>query len=361
MLNTYHPQTVTHPKEILKEALEEKGIGAKEFAVRTGKPEKTISALLNGGSAITPEMAVLFEHVLQIPAHFWIKAQGLYDEYIAKVNYEKTIEDSISWAKEFDYAKMAKLGWVKPTRNINEKTKELLNFFGLADASAWEKYYINTELKLSFRASLKNTKEAHGLTAWLRHGQIQAQKITPPKYSKSLFKKKLLDVQKIMLEQPTDFFNKLQTLCLEAGVIVVYSPCLPGIAIHGATRWHGDVPVIQMSGRHKQNAIFWFTFFHEAGHILLHGKKYISLENIEYDGEDKTLEKEADNFAIKYTFSKELEAKFLKLDTLDDEVIKNFAQKHNLHPAMIVGRLQHKGIIGYSEKHHFFVPINLEP
>ena len=56
----------------------------KEFAIRTGKPEKIITAILNGESTITPDIAVLFESVLKIPALFWLNSQQKYDEYIAR-------------------------------------------------------------------------------------------------------------------------------------------------------------------------------------------------------------------------------------------------------------------------------------
>ena len=78
--NQYFPQSVPHPGETLVEKLEEMGMGPKEFALRTGKPEKTITAILNGGSSITPDMAVQFENVTKIPAHFWMNHQRGYDE-----------------------------------------------------------------------------------------------------------------------------------------------------------------------------------------------------------------------------------------------------------------------------------------
>lgn len=64
----------------------------KEFALRTGKPEKTIIAVLKEESSITPEMAILFENVTKIPAGFWIRKQARYSEYIArkKQNHNRT-------------------------------------------------------------------------------------------------------------------------------------------------------------------------------------------------------------------------------------------------------------------------------
>lgn len=359
MKNTYNPQTVTHPKEILIEALEERDMGSKEFAIRTGKPEKTISAILHGKSSITPEMAIQFEQVLRIPADFWLEAQRLYDECEARNAYQRIIEGSIEWAKEFPYSSMAKLGWVKTTRKPFEKAAELLTYFGVASSKAWNDCYFDNKIKVSLRASLEDVKHAHPLTAWLRHGQLQAQKIDAPTYSKSMFKKQLKAIQELMYLQPIDFFEQVQKHCLKAGVIVVYTPFLPAVPIHGATRWNNDAPIIQLTGRYKQNDIFWFTFFHEAGHILEHGKKYISLENISYKGADQKLEEEANEIAISYTFSHQKEKEFLALNSLDDGVIETFAKEHRIHPAIIVGRLQHKKIISFKEKRHFLVAIDL--
>ncbi len=359
MSNTYHPQTVTPPKDILSELLEERQMGPKEFAIRTGKPEKTISALLNGSSKITPEMAVLFERVLQVPAHFWLKAQRLYDECEARNAYQQVIANSIDWARKFPYAAMAKNGWVKPTRKAEEKAAELLTFFAVASPQAWEDCYFGSTLKVSLRASLQEVKHAHGLAAWLRHGLLKAQQVEAPVYSKPTFKKQLIKIKALALEQPDNFFQQLQQLCLQAGVIVVYSPSIQGVPIHGATRWNNKVPMIQLTGYYKRNDVFWFTFFHEAGHILEHGTKYLSLENISYKGEDKEKEREADEIAISYTFSQAQEEQFMAIGDLEEDTIAAFAEAHQIHPAFILGRLQRKGRVAKYYSKRFYSRIDL--
>jgi len=79
--NEYNPQSVTPPYKTLVEKLNELGMDNKEFAIRVGKPEKTITAVTNGSSSITAEMAVKFQDVLKIPASFWLRKQRRYDEY----------------------------------------------------------------------------------------------------------------------------------------------------------------------------------------------------------------------------------------------------------------------------------------
>jgi HTH-type transcriptional regulator/antitoxin HigA len=164
-----------------------------------------------------------------------------------------------------------------------------------------------------------------------------------------------------MAEHPDNFFEALQTICLTAGVKVVYTPCLPKAPVNGSTRWlSSGNPIIQLSDRWKRNDVFWFSFFHEVGHILLHGKKAIFLESIEYADKDEEKEKEADDFAVKWTFSLEEEEELLQRFEITEDDIIEFAEKFNTHAAMIIGRLQKKKLIHYSVGRQFIIPIEIK-
>jgi addiction module HigA family antidote len=358
--NQYQPQIVFHPGETLAEKLEELGMGPKEFAIRTGKPEKTIIAILKGKSSITPEMAVQFEHVLKIPAHFWLNMQRNYDEFVAREERQELLAESTAWAKLFPIADMVKKGWLPAKTTIEEKTSELLAFFSISNHTAWEDYYFNQQLKVAFRISLAHTKEPYAISAWLRKGELQAAELPSQPYNEKKFKEALPEIKRIMAKHPDNFFKQLQALCLEAGVKVVHTPCINKAPINGCTRWLKDVPLIQLSGRYKRNDIFWFTFFHEAGHILLHGKKDIFLEEIEYSEKDNIKEKEADEFAIKWTLSKEEEEEILQRYCITVKDVLDFAEEFNTHPAIIIGRLQRKGLIPHSLGRQFFEPVELD-
>jgi addiction module HigA family antidote len=363
--NQYQPQIVFHPGKTLAEKLDELGMGPKEFAIRTVKPEKTIIAILKGESSITPEMAVQFENVLKIPAHFWLNMQRNYDEFIAREKQKNFLKESFAWAKKFPFADMVKKGWVSKKNSNEEKTAELLSFFGISSYTAWENYYLNQQLKVAFRISLAHTKEPYAISAWLRKGELQARELPSKNYDEKKFKDALPEIKSLMAKHPDNFFKKLQEICIEAGVKVVHTPCIKNAPINGCTRWLNDSPLIQLSGRYKRNDGFWFTFFHETGHILLHGKKDIFLENIEYSEKDKIKEKQADEFAIKWTLSKEEEEEILEyiknnnFIVTEKDIIK-FAHKFNTHPAIIIGRLQHKKLLPYSIGRKFFKPIELE-
>lgn len=358
-LNEYYPQEVLHPCETLNEKLEEMGMSRKEFAVRTGKPEKTIIAVLKGESSITSEMAIMFENITKIPAHFWLNKQARYNEYKSRLKRKNDIDKAKEWARYFPYSEMAENNWVPPTRKIEEKTINLFEYFAISTSEAWYKLYMDSKLKVAAYASLKHTHEPHAISAWLRQGEIQAEQIEAPFFDKKEFNNVLYKIKDIMAKHPDDFFRKLQKLCLQAGVKVFYTPKLPKVLVSGSTRWIKDTPVIQLTDRYKQNDRFWFTFFHEAGHILLHGKKYISIEGINFSEADPQKEQHAHSFAEKWTFSKKQEEEVIASTPLDRSDIIAFAKKFNTHPAMIIGRLQHKNVIPYNVGREFIEPIDL--
>lgn len=356
-INQYIPQIAFHPGENLSEKLDELGMGPKEFSVRTGKPEKTIIAILKGKSSITAEMAVQFENVLRIPAHFWLNIQRNYDEFVAREERKSLLKASIEWAKQFPLTEMIKKGWLPRNKPIETRTADLLAFFSISNHGAWEDYYLNQHLKVAFRISLAHTKEPYAVSAWLRKGDLQASELFTGDYNEKKFKETLPEIKSVMAKHPIDFAKKLQSICLSSGVKVVYTPCLPKAPIAGSTRWLNDTPLIQLSGRYKRNDSFWFTFFHEAGHIILHGKKDIFLEKIDYSDYDKNKEEEADNFAIRWTLTKEEEQEIIDAAPLTEFDIKMFAKKFNTHPAIIIGRLQHDELIPYGLGRQFFKPV----
>ncbi len=359
--NQYFPQTVTHPGSTLEEKLLEMCMSIKEFALRSDKPEKTIIAVIKGTSAITPEMAIKFENVTQIPASFWTRHQQRYDEFKTREKLKSVVDEAADWTKKFPYAEMAKNNWVPPTRVLEEKTINLLNYFGVATHNGWKNLYMESELKVAAYTSLKHTHEPHAISAWLRQGELQAKTNEVPVFDIKKLKSNIPAMRKLMVEQPVNFFKQLQQLCSEAGVILLFTRKLPKVPLSGSTRWINENPLIQLTARYGQNDRFWFTFFHELGHIILHGKKYISLENVDFAAADPEKENEAHDFAVKHTFSKEQEEKLLREHptsiTADD--IVSYAREFNTHPAMIIGRLQHLGLIHYSVGREFIQPVQL--
>ena len=97
-----------------------------------------------------------------------------------------------------------------------------------------------------------------------------------------LFRQALDDIRALTAKTDSRAFRTrlAAALCPSRRRGGVYS-CLPKTCVSGATRWVGsDKAIIQLSLRYKTNDHLWFTFFHEAGHILLHGKKELFIEGV---------------------------------------------------------------------------------
>lgn len=348
-----------HPGVTLSEKLKELGMSVKEFAVRTSKPDKTIFAIINGKSSVTSDMAVAFESVTKIPAHFWLNMQRGYDEYVARQRREKQLASAYEWANSFPLSQMVKHGWLPNVKTAEEKVKALLSFFQFSTEKAWEDYYLNQQLKVAFRISLNSTKEPHSVSAWLREGEIEAAGMDVVAFSEKDLRDAIPVMKKLCARQPANFATELQNICAKVGVKLIYVPSLPNAPINGSTRWMNDVPYIQMTDRHKRNDIFWFTFFHELGHILLHGKKDIFLEDIEYADKQKDKEDEANAFASRVLLSQAEESEIIKEGDYSADSIRRFAEKFDVHPGIIVGRLQHKRVIPFTSHSNLFVKVEL--
>lgn len=350
--NQYNPDKVFHPGETLADALDERGMSNKEFAVRAHKPEKTISNVLNGKSGITAEMALQFESVLDIPAHFWLNKQASYDEFIARRKQQKSIDAANDWARKFPYSAMAKLGWVPKTRKIEEKVIGLFDFFNIASKEAWESYFIDQKLKASFRISIKSAKCPYALSAWIAQGEREAARILVPPFNEKGLKKVLPELRAIMASEKDNFQYKMKEYLNDVGVKVTFVPQLPKAPVNGLSRWIGNHPVIQLTDRWKRYDIFWFSLFHEIGHVLLHKKKFISLEEVDYKGKDEKKEKEADEFAVRWTFSKKEEEEFWDRYPDPTEInVRKYAEEIDTHYSMIFGRFAKQKIISYYRVH----------
>ncbi len=218
--------------------------------------------------------------------------------------------------------------------------ESVLRFFGVASPELWETVW--QEYQVAYRQTQRFETRAESVSAWLRQGEILARRTACASFDKKRFQDVLEKIRALTRETPEDFVRKLVELCASTGVAVVFVPELPKTGVYGATRWLGDKAVIQLSLRYKSNDHLWFTFFHEAGHILKHGRKEIFIEG---DGLDGTKEREADAFArdklIPPTALRRLLAKGQPTLT----TIERFADQIGVAPGIVVGRLQHDEIL----------------
>jgi HTH-type transcriptional regulator/antitoxin HigA len=353
---------ISPPGDTLRETIEHYGMSQTELAIRMARPEPAISEMMTGKKAITADTALQLEMVLGIPAGFWLEHERHYRLELAAIEQGEALLKQKDWVKQFPLTDMTKYGWIQSsTKDVFAQTQQVLSYFGVASIAAYNNIYLSNKPSVAFRISLKKAPNHYALSAWLRRGQLDAQQLSLKPYDKKKFTEALEDIKKLVEKHPHDFKDQLQQRCAECGVALVYTPNIKGVSISGAARWinDGQHPLIQLTGRYKTNDIFWFTFYHEAGHIIEHGKKEVFLENVEGVPYDAAKEAEADAFAEKWLLTPKAFEAFRTEGNITEKSIKQFAKQQQTHPALVLGRLQKFGLLPWSHFPNMKVAIEL--
>jgi addiction module HigA family antidote len=330
------------PGDTIQEHIDFMGMSQAELAERMGRPKEKINDIIKGREPISTATAFQLEKVLGIPAGFWLNREKTYRTELYELQHQEELAKEKDWLAAFPVNEMRKLGWLPDTKEKHSLVDSLLKFFSVASAEEWQRIYVDEEVSVAFRVSLAHTQSPHSISAWLRKGELQAKEIELAEFDKRKFKDALGKIKELAFQMPKDFSKQLQIICANCGVAVVFTKNLPKAPISGATRWFHNRPIIQLSGRFKTNDHFWFTFFHEAAHIILHGKKDIFLENVEGTEMDKEKEEEADFFASR-TLIDDKDWREISQDLpLTLVQIQSIAKVLRIHPGIIVGRLQHE-------------------
>jgi len=338
--NQYIPDSVSPPGETLEEVLEARGMSQAELAERAGRPKKTINEIIKGKAAITAETALQFERVLGIPAAFWIAREQHYREAMARAREDSDLLEQADWLDQIPYKAMEKLGWVGEHRQKTRQLDEVLRFFGVASPASWQGMWKSAAP--AFRQSPSFQSEPGAVAAWLRKGELEAASQEAADFDTDAFKAVLGRIRTLTRDLPKDFTSVVRRECNSAGVCVVFVPELPSTRVWGATRWLSPArALIQLSLRYKTDDHLWFTFFHEAGHILLHGRRDVFLEDDQESRSDK--EAEADAFARDWLIPAVRYRMFCRLGAYTCAAASRFALELGIAPGIVIGRLQHDG------------------
>jgi len=341
----YQPDYAVHPGEILEETLEGRNMKKRDLAERCGLSVKTVSQIMSGKASITPETALQLEKVLGVSANIWSNLDTNYHLFKAKLAARKEFSKHEQWVKQLPIAQLTKRGIIQHKKDPVEMIEQLLDFFGVGSIAAWQQRI--EHLQVAFRRSPSFQSSPGSVAAWLRIGELRAQDVDCSPYNKFKFLKALREIRGLTCEDPEVFEPRMKQLCAEAGVALVFVSELPKTHLSGATRWiDKDKALIMLSLRYRSDDHFWFSFFHEASHILGHSKKsiFIDEQNMGLNEEEEW----ANQFASDMLIPKKMYYGFVtdrKYDTAAG--IRNFAQQLGIAPGIVVGRLQHDSIIPF--------------
>jgi addiction module HigA family antidote len=346
----YLPDYAVPPGETLVEILDSLDMTQVELAKRSGRPVKTINEIIKNKATITPGTALQFERILDMPASFWNNLEKNYQDACARIDESKYLLNHTNWLHEFPITDMAKLGWITFYQDTVEQFRELLNFFGVASPVQWQPVFATEQV--AYRKSNVYRSSPHVVAAWLRKGDIEARQIKCKPFDRSGFREALQNIRHLTVEEEPDaFLPEMKHLTANAGVAVTFVRELPGMSVSGAARWlSSSKALIQLTLRHKSNDHLWFSFFHEAGHILYDGKREVFLDGDVTDRKTRSSkETRADRFATNFLIPPTVYNAFVQTQNFTPATVTDFARQHGIAPGIVVGRLQHDKVIPFNK------------
>jgi len=340
---------VSPPGDTILDLLEERGWTQQQLADRLGYSLKHVNQLIKAKVPLTEDAAIRLQNVLGAPVGFWLTREAQYRERVAMQDAAERQTAMVPWLERFPIKEMMDVG-VLPKRRVDAKSKpglvgELLSFFGVASPDQWDSQYGCMEL--AFRRSREDQADVAAISAWLRMGERIAEKLDGPAYDEARLKAALLEIRGLTCQTPQEFQPRMQRLLHEAGVAFVLVPALPRTHVSGVARWlHARRPLIQLSLYGKLNDRFWFSFFHEAAHILLHSqqKKSVFLDDPSKAESSSTEEREANAWARDFLIEPSSAAALTDIPHTKPSIIR-FARSIGVHPGIVVGRMQHDGLL----------------
>jgi HTH-type transcriptional regulator/antitoxin HigA len=220
-----------------------------------------------------------------------------------------------------------------------ETLANLLSYLGVSSPAAFDRL----DAAAAYRASPAFAESPKAVTTWLRWGEIEATKVDVPPFDARRFRQVLDEIRPQTRREPFEqVFKRVKAMCAEAGVVVLVIPELTGTHLSGASRWVGSKAVIQLSRRHKSDDQFWFTFFHEAGHLLSSPRRRDFIDGAEPPppGDLAADEDAANQFAGDVLLPPDDYKAFVNAADFSRAAIRSFAQRQRIAPGIVVGRLQ---------------------
>jgi HTH-type transcriptional regulator/antitoxin HigA len=342
------PDVAIPPGETLAETLAARGMTQADLARRMGRPVQTVNEIVKGTKEITPETALQFERVLGTPAHVWVRLEADYRFNKARIADQQRLKDEVAAMRAFPYLEMAKHGWVPMVSAQTERARCLLEFFGVGSLATIP----DTAAGAAWRRSAKVKYKREALAAWLRRGERLGARVKTAPFDEQLLRQFLRQCRSMSRVDPSEWEPLLKRQLASCGVAVVFLHHLAGTGAHGATRWmSSDRVLVQVSPRNKWADSFWFTLFHELGHVLLHHPRREVFINFDVDGD--ACESAANDFAGDALIDPAHYAEFVATRRVgfSESAVRQFALLEGVHPGIVVGRLHHDGLLPKTHMH----------
>lgn len=326
--------------EMLLDSLEDFAMSPSVLAEKAGVSQALVDDVIEGRAEVTPSLSASFSRAFGIDdLNYWTNLQDRYYAKMAELDENKARLREILDTDPI--RTLVDRGYIQRTNDPDIDASHLLEFFDVGGISSVYKLY--SRITTSLRQSEKVVCDPLALACWLRCCEIASEQIDCEKYDREKFVQALSVIRSWTADTSDGFFQRVKELCASCGVAVVAVPEFKRGATNGAVKWDGpDRAVLMINLKGKYSDIFWFSFFHEAAHIL-YGDKQGAVDGWQQEDDDD--EQRANQFARNFLIPEQYQTELYQLRSRND--ILAFAKKIGIHPGIVVGRLHKDGPIGH--------------
>jgi len=330
----FEPDYAISPGETLKEVMESLNMSQKELAVRTGLTVQSLNRIFKGDQPISYETANKLELATGVSARMWNNLEAQYREQLAKSKERKQLETDLDWLKTIPTQELIQRNAIEPQKDKVLLLRETLKFYGLSSVSAWKDIWAKPAVAAR-RSQCFETCPGPA-SAWIRLGEIQAYRIDCQPFDKNNFSRAAKKIRLLTVKNPQEFIPETIRLCADFGVALTLVPEMKKVPWNGATKWLSASKVmILLNLRGKMEDHFWFSFFHEAGHVLYDSKKDLYIN----DGTvDDPREQKANEFAAEILIPRDRDPQIAALRAKADVI--RLANELKISPGIVAGRFQ---------------------
>ena len=337
----YDDKIAFHPGYYIKEIVEESGLTQEDFAKRLDTTPKNLSLLIRGEQNLSIDIAMKLSRMTGTSVSYWLNLQNAYDALIAEFKSKEELAQERIIFSYLDYKYFREyFNLPDLPRKKDEQIVQVRNFLNVSTLTVFKK----PDMTVSFRSATGEMSEANIIKANI---MVQiATNITleteAPKFNKSLFEEAVRYALTLTKDHST-FYPLIKEAFCKVGVIFVILPNISGSKINGATKKVGNNIMLLVNDRRLNSDTFWFTLFHEIGHIM-NGDYGIS-----FDSESGEQEEIADKYAEDMLIPCDQYQQFIAENRFDIQSIRRFAKRIDRDPGIVLGRLMNDGKVSYDD------------
>lgn len=338
------PDWFSKPGDTIKSLMQRRGLSPAEVGAWLPGGIGRLRDLLEGRAAIDRRIAAALSEHLGGTAKFWLNRQKNYERALNRAVEKVAEEEADQWLNEIPTPVAPQATRVSERRR-DDQLRHKMVFYNVANLKTWDARYGIIPTDTHFRTSPSFQSNRAAVLAWLRRGEIEADLIVTRPWNPQRLMQLLPQIRLLSrIRRPDRFFPRLREILSDAGVALVVVPTPKGCHASGAARLVApDKAMALVSFRHRSDDQFWFTLFHELGHLILHqGRAFVD----EDETPESPAEREANDFASMCIVPSVRRSEFLRL-TPDKDSIVRFAVSVGVNPGLIVGQLQHAGMLGH--------------